>query len=251
MQKLEEQNKEFPTHVAFIMDGNGRWATAKHLPRVEGHRRGAKAARNIVKEAHARGIRYVTFFVFSSENWARPETEVNDLMGMMRRYLKQDVKELEKYQARLRVIGERDRLPEDIVESIEAWEERTKDNEGIDVVMALSYGGRYDIADAAKKIAKAVEQGEILSDDIDEEMLSNHLMTGGIPDPDLLIRTSGEQRVSNFLLWQMAYTELYFTMTAWPDFDGAELDKALEAYATRERRYGKVPAPRLVSSGGS
>lgn len=249
MQEIAEQNKEFPTHVAFIMDGNGRWATAKGYPRVEGHRRGAKAARNIVKEAHERGIRYVTFFVFSSENWSRPQAEVDDLMNMMRLYLKKDAQELKKYKARLHVIGERDRLPQDIADDIAKWEDETKDNTDIDVVMALSYGGRYDIVSAAQKLAQAAKDGTVNPDEIDEDMLSNHLMTGDIPDPDLLIRTSGEQRVSNFLLWQMAYTEMYFTMTAWPDFDGAELDKALEAYATRDRRYGKVPLQSVAKSG--
>ncbi len=236
-----EQEQSLPRHIAFIMDGNGRWATARGLPRAEGHRRGSNAARDIVKAAHSRGIRYVTFFAFSSENWARPASEVEDLMNMMRRYLGHEVKEFNKYKARLHVIGDRSRLPEDIVEGIEKWEKATEHHDEMDVVMALSYGGRQELVRAVRNIAADVENGRSLLENIDEEMISNNLMTKDIPDPDLLIRTSGEQRISNFLLWQLAYTEFYFTPVAWPDFNEKELDKALAVYAARDRRYGALP----------
>ncbi|MBL1146340.1 MAG: isoprenyl transferase [Pseudomonadota bacterium] len=254
MQQQDSQNPQthaVPRHVAFIMDGNGRWAKARGLPRVEGHRRGSNAARDTVKAAHKRGIRYVTFFAFSAENWSRPAAEVKELMNMMRHYLKHDVEELQKYNARLHVIGDRTRLPQDIVAEIEKWEETTKDNNEIDVIMALSYGGRQELIRAVHNIAQAAQQGEISLEEIDEELISKHLMTKDIPDPDLLIRTSGEQRISNFLLWQIAYTEFYFTETAWPDFAEKELDKALESYAGRDRRYGGLPdaEPRQASGG--
>ncbi len=238
------QNKTIPNHVAIIMDGNGRWAKSKGLPRIEGHRRGAKVARNMIKIAHDRGIKYMTFFAFSSENWSRPAKEVDGLMNMLRHYMKSDVKELEKHNARLHVIGEIERLPHDVFNLIRKWEEKTKNNDGIHIIMALSYGGRQDIVSAVKRLVKS----GIPADKIDEETLSNSLMTKNIPDPDLLIRTSGEQRVSNFLLWQLAYTELYFTQTAWPDFNARELDKALSSYANRDRRYGCIEKEQVEAS---
>lgn len=225
-----------PNHIAIIMDGNGRWAKSKGFPRVEGHRRGASVARNLVRYAHSRGIKYLTFFVFSSENWARPAKEVHSLMNMMRSYLKKDVKELDELNARLHVIGDMAKLPEDIAVSINNWQEKTKNNDGMHVVMALSYGGRREIIDAVKRIVT----DNLSTDDITEGVFSSYLDTKDIPDPDLLIRTSGEQRISNFLLWQLAYTEMYFTNTYWPDFNEAEFEKALANYAKRERRYGSV-----------
>lgn len=231
-------------HVAIIMDGNGRWAKARGLPRAAGHRRGADAVKRSVQAAGDLGIDYLTLFGFSSENWKRPQGEVEDLMGLMRRYLKAEISELCKNEIRLRVIGERNRLPPDIVALIEDAEARTRDFSRLNLTIAISYGGRQDILDAARKLATAVAAGELNVDDIEEVDLTNALSTAGIPDPDLVIRTSGEQRISNFLLWQCAYSELVFMHKLWPDFGKEDLAQAVDEFSRRDRRFGKA-----VSSG--
>lgn len=229
-----------PRHVCVIMDGNGRWAAQRGLPRTEGHRRGADAARKVIKAAAEMGVNYLTLFGFSSENWKRPEGEVTDLMGLLRLYLRKELAELHKQGVRFRVIGERTRLPGDIQDLVHAAEERTRDNQGLTLLVALSYGGRAEITNAAKALAEKIRTGELTPADIDEDLFTQHLETAGIPDPDLLIRTSGEQRLSNFLLWQAAYTEFVFTDTLWPDFGGEEFRAAIAQFQSRERRYGAV-----------
>jgi len=230
-----------PRHVAIIMDGNGRWAAARGLSRIEGHKKGAEAAQRAVEAARELGIRYITLFGFSSENWNRPVTEVEGLMALLRYYLKKETDALHKSGARLRVIGDRSRLPKDIVEMIEQAESVTHANEGLTVVIALSYGGRQDIVFAAREVAKAAAAGKIAPDAINEDIFASYLMTADIPDPDLMIRTSGESRISNFLLWQLAYAEMFFTNTLWPDFSRVDMEAALTCYASRERRYGGLP----------
>ncbi|HYM03530.1 MAG TPA: isoprenyl transferase [Stellaceae bacterium] len=227
-----------PAHVAVIMDGNGRWAKARGLPRIAGHRRGAEAVRRTVTAAAEFGISYLTLFGFSSENWKRPADEVDDLMGLLRHYLRGEIAELHANGVRVRVIGERTRLSPDIVTLIDNAESLTAGNTGLCLVIALSYGGRAEIARAARVIATEVKAGRLAPEDIDETRFSQFLFTDGLPDPDLVIRTSGEQRVSNFLLWQIAYSELVFTNTLWPDFGKADLELALRDYHGRERRYG-------------
>ena len=227
-----------PAHVAIIMDGNGRWAKAHGLPRIAGHRRGAEAVRRTVTAAGEFGIAYLTLFGFSSENWKRPIGEVDDLMGLLRHYLRGEIAELHSKGVRLRVIGERARLPPDIVTLIGNAEGLTAENVGLRLTVALSYGGRAEIVRAARAIARDVAAGRLAADAVDEAEFARHLLTTDIPDPDLVIRTSGEQRISNFLLWQTAYSELVFTQTLWPDFGKADLEKALRDYHGRERRYG-------------
>ena len=227
-----------PAHVAIIMDGNGRWAKARGLPRIAGHRRGAESVRRTIEAAADLGISYLTLFGFSSENWKRPSDEINDLMGLLRHYLRGEIAELHKQGVRLVVIGDRARLAPDIVTLIDNAEQLTRRNARLTLIIALSYGGRDDIVRATRKLAEDVAAGRIAAGDIDEAKLSSALFTAGIPDPDLLIRTSGEQRISNFLLWQSAYTELVFTETLWPDFGRADLEKAISDFHGRERRYG-------------
>lgn len=227
-----------PAHVAIIMDGNGRWAKSRGLPRIAGHRRGAESVRRAITAAAELGISYLTLFGFSSENWKRPTDEVNDLMGLLRHYLRGEIAELHQQGVRMLVIGDRARLAPDIVTLIDNAEKLTRDNKRLTLIVALSYGGRDDIVQASRKLAEDVAAGRIQAKDIDEARLSSTLFTAGIPDPDLLIRTSGEQRISNFLLWQLAYTELVFTDTLWPDFGRADLEKAISDYHGRERRYG-------------
>jgi undecaprenyl diphosphate synthase len=231
-----------PNHVAIIMDGNGRWATRRGLPRQAGHRQGAEAARRVVRAATEMGIRYITLFGFSSENWNRPKDEIQELMKLLRFYLRSETAELHKNGARLRVIGDRSALDDDIVRMIETAEELTAKNEKITVVMAINYGGRSDIAQAAQRMMKAYEGQPAPDLETISKEFSGFLMTGDIPDPDLLIRTSGEQRISNFLLWQMAYTEFVFSETLWPDFAAEDLAQALREYAARDRRFGGVKA---------
>ncbi len=233
-----QQHNRIPRHVAIIMDGNGRWATARGLSRTEGHRKGAEAAQRAVEAARDMGIPFVTLFSFSSENWNRPAEEVADLMDLMRLYLRKETAELSKSGARLLVIGERARLPDDIVRLIEQAEEVTKHNDRITVVIALSYGGRQDIVQAAQSLAQKVKSGELDVTQIDASLFARHLMTEGIPEPDLMIRTSGESRISNFLLWQMAYAELYFTDVLWPDFGKKDMEAAVAFFSSRERRFG-------------
>lgn len=224
-----------PKHVAIIMDGNGRWAAKRGLPRTAGHKQGAESVRRIVKSAGELGVEYLTLFGFSSENWNRPRGEVKELMRLLRYYLRAETAELHKNNACLRVIGDRAGLDADIVTLIENAEELTKDNTAITVVMALNYGGRAEILRAAQLMAADY------SEDMDVEVaFSSHLMTADFPDPDILIRTSGEQRISNFLLWQCAYSEFVFTDTLWPDFGKADLEAALDEYAGRDRRFGAI-----------
>jgi undecaprenyl diphosphate synthase len=227
-----------PAHVAIIMDGYGRWAKARGLPRIAGHRRGAESVRRAITASAELGISYLTLFGFSSENWKRPSDEVNDLMGLLRHYLRGEIAELHQQGVRLKVIGDRARLAPDIVTLINNAEQLTGNNTRLTLIVALSYGGRDDIVQASRKLAEDVAAGRIKASQIDEGRLSASLFTADIPDPDLLIRTSGEQRISNFLLWQLAYTELVFTETLWPDFGRADLEKAISDYHGRERRYG-------------
>jgi undecaprenyl diphosphate synthase len=227
-----------PRHVAIIMDGNGRWARARGLPRIAGHRRGAEAVRRTVTAAAEIGVPYLTLFGFSSENWKRPLTEVDDLMGLLRHYLRGEIAELHGKGVRLRVIGDTARFAPDIVAMIDHAEALTRDNRRINLTIALSYGGRAELVAAARAIAAEARSGSLDPEAIDEALISRHLFTAGLPDPDLLIRTSGEQRISNFLLWQCAYAELVFTKTLWPDFGRTDLEQAIADYSGRERRYG-------------
>jgi undecaprenyl diphosphate synthase len=229
-----------PHHVAIIMDGNGRWAKARGLPRVAGHRRGADAVRRVVRGAGELGIPVLTLFAFSTENWTRPADEVNDLMGLLRHYLRNELEELHKNGARLRVIGNRTGLATDIVRDIAEAEKMTHANGRIDVNICINYGARDEILQATRNLARRVAAGELAADGIDEARFEQELLTAGVPDPDLLIRTSGEQRISNFLLWQCAYAELVFVDTLWPDFGKDHLEQAIAEFRRRERRYGGV-----------
>jgi len=229
-----------PQHVAIIMDGNGRWAKARGLPRVAGHRRGADAVRRVVRGAGELGIPVLTLFAFSTENWTRPADEVADLMGLLRHYLRNELEELRKNGARLRVIGNRDGLAADIVRDIADAEKTTSSNARIDVNICINYGARDEILRATRSLAQRVARGEMAVDGIDQQSFERELLTAGVPDPDLLIRTSGEQRISNFLLWQCAYSELVFVDTLWPDFGKEHLERAIEEFRRRERRYGGV-----------
>lgn len=227
-----------PVHVAIIMDGNGRWARARGLPRTAGHRRGAESVRSAVESARELGVSYLTLYGFSSENWKRPAHEVDDLMGLLRLYLRSEIKELKRNGVRVRVIGDRERLPADIVELIEGAESGTVVNTVLTLIVALSYGARAEITAAARRIAEDVKAGILETDAVDEDAFERYLSTTGIPDPDLLIRTSGEQRLSNFLLWQCAYAELVFVDTLWPDFSRDDFEGAIHEFQRRERRYG-------------
>ena len=227
-----------PTHVAIIMDGNGRWAIARNRPRTFGHSRGADAVRRTVEAAVDIGIGYLTLFGFSSENWTRPAQEVSELMGLLRFYLRSEVAELHANGVRLRVIGDRRRLAADIVDLICHAEALTRDNRALNLTVALSYGGRQEIAAAARRLAQEVADGLLAPQDIDEAMLERRLFTTDLPDPDLFIRTSGEKRISNFLLWQAAYAELVFVDTLWPDFSRTDLEWAIQEFQRRERRFG-------------
>ncbi len=229
-----------PQHVAIIMDGNGRWAKARGLPRVAGHRRGADAVRRVVRGAGELGIPVLTLFAFSTENWTRPADEVADLMGLLRHYLRSELEELRKNGARLRVVGKREGLAADIVRDIAEAENMTADNARIDVNICINYGSRDEILRATRRLAQRVAAGEITVDSIDQKSFEHELLTAGLPDPDLLIRTSGEQRISNFLLWQCAYSELVFVDTLWPDFGKEHLEQAIVEFRRRERRYGGV-----------
>ena len=227
-----------PSHIAIIMDGNGRWAKARGRPRIVGHRQGAEALRRTVAGAIDLGISYLTLYGFSSENWNRPANEIEDLMALLRRYLRAEIAELNKDGIRLRVIGERDRLPSDIVELITDAEVRTEDCDRLNLTMAISYGGRQDILAAARRLAAAARAGRLDPAEIDEKRFTGALSTHGLPDPDLVIRTSGEQRISNFLLWQSAYSELVFLDKCWPDFGKEDLVDAIREFGRRDRRYG-------------
>ena len=239
MKNMENEWK-IPRHVAIILDGNGRWAKAKGMPRNYGHVQGAKTVETICEEAYNMGIQYLTVYAFSTENWNRPKDEVDALMKLLRNYMKNCLKTAEKNHMCVKVLGEKSRLDQDIQDRIRELEEATKDNDGLHFQIAINYGGRDELVRAMKKIAEEVAEGKFSADEITEEMVCKHLDTAGIPDPDLLIRTCNELRISNFLLWQLAYTEFYFTPVAWPDFNKKELEKAIEAYNHRDRRYGKI-----------
>ncbi len=227
-----------PRHVAIIMDGNGRWATARGMVRTEGHRKGIEAAQRTIEAARDLGIPYVTLFGFSSENWNRPLDEVDDLMGLLRLYLKKETAELHKAGVRVRVIGDRKKLASDIVQMIDNIERLTADNDKINVTIALSYGGRQDIVHAAKALMKIASAGDLSPDVLDEQTFSRFLMTAELPEVDLMVRTGGEYRISNFLLWSSAYAEIFFTDTLWPDFGKEDLARAVEFFNGRDRRYG-------------
>jgi undecaprenyl diphosphate synthase len=229
-----------PAHVAIIMDGNGRWAKRRGLPRVAGHRRGADSVRAVIEAAVEQGVRHLTLFGFSSENWRRPAEEVSDLMGLLRHYLRAELAELHRNGIRMRVVGERERLATDIAALITTGEETTRENTRLDLTIALSYGGRAEIVAAARRLVADVLDGTLRPSDIDEERLAARLWSAGTPDPDLLIRTSGEKRVSNFLLWQCAYTEFVFVDTLWPDFGKQEFADAISEFRRRERRFGSA-----------
>lgn len=230
---------EKPKHIAIVMDGNGRWANQRGLPRTLGHKQGVETVKKIVREAADLGVDYITLFGFSTENWKRPETEIRDLMGLLRQYLRSETAELHRENIRLRIIGNRHKFAPDIVRLMDHAEELTKNNSLITVIIALNYGGRDDILQAVQKVAeRAVQKEKVPGVPELKEKFSSFLMTDGLPDPDLLIRTSGEKRISNFLLWQCAYTEMIFTETLWPDFSRQDLIDAMDDYAQRERRFG-------------
>jgi len=229
-----------PTHVAIIMDGNGRWAKQRHLPRVEGHRHGVEAVRAVVRAAGEIGIKYLTLYAFSVENWNRPQEEVNMLMKYLARFLKSEIGELNRNNVRLEVIGQIYRLPEFVQEQLKKTQAALAKNNGLTLILALSYGGRTEIIEAVRDIAAQVRQGKIEPAEINEKTVSEHLYTRHFPDPDLLIRTSGEMRVSNFLLWQISYSEFVVTPTLWPDFRRQQFLEAIEEYARRHRRFGGV-----------
>ncbi|WP_454018185.1 isoprenyl transferase [Azospirillum sp. Marseille-Q6669] len=233
-----------PAHVAVIMDGNGRWAKSRGLPRTAGHKKGVDAVRRTVEAAGDLGIGYLTIFSFSSENWRRPEEEVSDLMQLLRFYLRSEIADLHRNGVRLRVIGDRARLSKDIVGLIENAENLTRDNRRLTLVVALSYGSRQEITLAARRLAEEVKAGTLDPADITEDRLSERLFTADIPDPDLIVRTSGEKRISNFLLWQAAYAELVFVDTLWPDFSKRDLEAAIEEFHRRERRFGATTGTR-------
>ncbi len=233
-----EKEWKMPRHVAIILDGNGRWAKSKGMPRNYGHVQGAKTVETICEEAYRMGIQYLTVYAFSTENWNRPKDEVDALMKLLRNYMKTCLKTAEKNRMCVRVLGEKSRLDEDIRTRIAELEEATKNNDGLHFQIAINYGGRDEIVRAMKKMSEKVALGELKPEDITEQCVEQYLDTAGIPDPDLLIRTCNEERISNFLLWQLAYTEFYFTPVPWPDFTKEELMKAVEAYNHRDRRYG-------------
>ncbi len=240
LQLSPQAKAALPAHVAIIMDGNGRWAKARGLPRVEGHRNGVESVRAVVRAAGEVGIKYLSLYAFSVENWSRPKDEVDTLMRYLARFLKAEIGELNRNNVRLEAIGQIYRLPEYVQEQLAKTREALSRNNGLTLILALSYGGRQEIVDAVRSIATKVKHGRLEPGEITEQILTQHLYTQPYPDPDLLIRTSGEMRVSNFLLWQISYAELVVTPTLWPDFRRAELIAALEEYTRRHRRFGAV-----------
>ena len=229
-----------PQHIAIILDGNGRWAKSKGMPRNYGHAQGSKNVEKICEVAYKMGVKYLTVYAFSTENWNRPQSEVDALMTLLRNYMKTCLKTAEKNRMKVRVIGDKTRLDDDIRTRIEELEEASKNNDGLNFQIAINYGSRDEMVRAMRKMMKDCEAGKITSDEVTEEVFESYLVTHGIPDPDLLIRTSGELRLSNYLLWQLAYTEFYFTDVPWPDFTKEELEKAIMQYNNRDRRYGKI-----------
>ncbi|MCP5151220.1 MAG: isoprenyl transferase [Ectothiorhodospiraceae bacterium] len=229
-----------PVHVAVVMDGNGRWASRRRRPRMAGHRAGVETVREVVAACGELGVRALTLFAFSSENWRRPQEEVGMLMNLFMSALEQQVRRLHEHDIRLRVIGERRAFSEALQGRIDEAEALTRDNSGLDLVIAANYGGRWDVTQAVQRIAARVERGELAAADVDADVLRAHLSLADLPEPDLFIRTGGEQRLSNFLLWDLAYTELYFTEVLWPDFDRAEFERAIAAFGARQRRFGRT-----------
>ncbi|AWY00012.1 di-trans,poly-cis-decaprenylcistransferase [Marinomonas primoryensis] len=227
-----------PAHVAIIMDGNNRWAKKKHLPSIAGHMAGATSVRRVVEAAARSGVEVLTLFAFSSENWKRPKLEVDGLMALFMRSLKKELKRLNEHKIRLRVIGDLSGFSSGLQKQIQSVQDATKDNNQMTLVIAANYGGRWDIAQAAKKIAELVMSGALSPEDVDEALLGQHVALADLPPPDLLIRTSGEERISNFLLWQTAYSEFVFLPVLWPDFDQQHFDDAIQVYQNRQRRYG-------------
>lgn len=242
MQRLRNQpmsaTDNIPRHIAVIMDGNGRWARKRAMPRHAGHRAGVTSVRNAVELAAQRGVEYLTLFAFSSENWSRPREEVSKLMGLFVEALQREVDELHRNNVRLEFVGAKEQLQPGLVQKIADAEEQTRANTGLHLIIAVAYGGRWDIVQAVRHVAGKVATGELAVDDIDDESIASELQLAGIPDPDLLIRTGGEQRISNFLLWNLAYAELWFCEALWPDFGEKQFDEALAYYAQRQRRYG-------------
>lgn len=244
--QIDEEQKILPRHVAFIMDGNGRWAQQRGLPRIAGHKAGVDSLRKTIGHALKLKLEYLTLFSFSSENWSRPVSEVEAIMGLLRRFVRSDLAELNAKNVRIKIIGSKDNLPSDILNYLIEAERTTEANTGMTLIVAFNYGARDEICRAVQKIARKVADGQLSPDDINETMLGNELDTVGLPDPDLLIRTSGESRLSNFLLWQNAYTEFVFLDVFWPDFAEGDFDQALESFAKRDRRYGNVCATQSV-----
>lgn len=237
---MSDEQQNIPKHIAIIMDGNGRWAQKRGLPRVFGHRQGAETVRRVVEAAANAGVKYLTLFGFSTENWSRPAEEVSELMNLLRHYVRSNVADLQKNNVRLCVIGERERIEPDVLATIEQAEALTAKNDRITLTIAFSYGARQEIVLAMRKLAEDVQNGKLTPSEIDVSMVSGALLTADLPDPDLLIRTSGEQRISNFMLWQIAYSELVFVDTFWPDFGKDDLDLAIRTYQSRDRRFGGV-----------
>ncbi len=231
---------KLPVHLAIIMDGNGRWAQQRMLKRIVGHQRGAETVKMVVEQSSLLGIKYLTLFAFSSENWSRPAVEVRALMTLLKKYIRQETARMMRKNIRYNVIGNRSDLPTDVNDTLDEAIQKTSGNTGMTLTLALSYGGRQELSMAAARLARDVAAGKCTPEEITPELFGGYLDTGGLPDPDLLVRTSGEMRISNFLLWQLAYTELYFTETNWPDFTISELHKALADYQSRERRFGKT-----------
>jgi len=231
---------KIPVHLAIIMDGNGRWAQQRMLKRIVGHQRGAETVKMVVEQASLIGIKYLTLFAFSSENWLRPAIEVRALMMLLKKYIRQETARMMRKNIRYNVIGNRSELPDDVNQTLEEAIRETAGNTGMTLTLALSYGGRQELSLAAARLTRDVLAGKLSADDITMDVFGTYLDTGGLPDPDFLIRTSGEMRISNFLLWQLAYTELYFTETNWPDFTINEFSKALADFQSRERRFGKT-----------
>jgi len=248
MMETAAVNGKIPTHVAIIMDGNGRWAQKHGLPRIEGHRAGAKAVQAVMRACRESGVRYLTLYAFSTENWSRPRQEIMGLMDLLVQFMNENEPELHKNQIRLRIIGRMADLPAPVQFVLQRVSKATQNYDRHHLVLALSYGARDEITRAMRAIAQKVKSGELDSETIDESTISRHLFTEGIPDPDLLIRTSGEMRLSNFLLWQVSYTELYVTETLWPDFNENDFSAALAAYALRQRRFGGAEKKKEVRS---
>lgn len=237
---MSDEQQAVPRHIAIIMDGNGRWAQKRGMPRVFGHRQGAETVRRVVEAAADAGVEYLTLFGFSTENWSRPLEEVQELMSLLRYYVRSNVAELHKNGVRLRIIGERERIERDVLDIIEQAETLTANNSRLHLTIAFSYGARQEIVLAMRKLAQDVQAGKLIPEDIDISTVGSSLLTADLPDPDLLVRTSGEQRISNFLLWQIAYAELVFTDTLWPDFGKSDLDDAIRTFQSRDRRFGGV-----------